>query len=153
MNSEQYQVLLQDLARLSGLADASSLLEHGRVKIGDIDAVLEHEPNYDPDLLQVRMRLGTLPDDAEDLTRAILEANYVSGYGGECVFSLYPASDDVVITMKVRLQESLTAQELWQGISDVARHGGQMWQGILSVSQTSMGSAPSDMRGMSHMPV
>ncbi|MRD49552.1 CesT family type III secretion system chaperone [Caenimonas koreensis] len=153
MTSEQYQLLLQDLVRLSGLSDPSGLLEHGRVKIGDIDAVLEHEPNYDPDLLQVRMRLGTLPDNAEDLTRAILEANYISGYGGECVFSLYPASDDVVITMKVRLLEALTAQELWQGISDVARHGGQMWQGILAASHTPMNAGPSGLHGTPHLPV
>ena len=146
MTSEQYQLLLQDLALVAGKADASGLVDHGRVKIGELDAVLEHDPKYDEHLLQVRMRLGTLPPEGEDLTRAILEANYVSGYGGECVFSLFPASDDVIITMKVRLLEGLSAQELWQGISDVARHSSQMWQGIMSVAQTSSGSTPSDLR-------
>ena len=144
MTSEQYLQLLQDLAHVAGLSDATGLIEHGRVKIGDTDAVLEHEPVYDANLLQVRMRLGTLPVEGKDLSRAILEANYVSGYGGECVFSLYPASDDVIITMRVRLQEAMTAQELWQGVSDVARHGSQMWQGIVSVAQTAAGMTPSD---------
>lgn len=144
MTSEQFQHLLQDLAHVAGMTDPSGLLDHGRVKIGELDAVLEHEPAYDAELLQVRMRLGALPSEGTDLSRAILEANYVSGYGGECVFSLYPASDDVIITMRVRLQASMTAQELWQGISDVARHGGQMWQGIVAVAQTSAGSTPSD---------
>ncbi|HTH80065.1 MAG TPA: CesT family type III secretion system chaperone [Ramlibacter sp.] len=139
MTSEQYRLLLDELARVSGLADSSGLLEHGRVKIGEVDAVLEHQPAYDEHLLQVRMRLGTLPVDDRDLTRAILEANYISGYGGECVFSLYPASDDVIITMRMRLEESLTAQELWQGISDIARHGTQMWQGIAAATQTAGG--------------
>jgi hypothetical protein len=144
MTSEQYQHLLRDLAHVAGMSDPSGLIEHGRVKIGELDAVLEHEPQYDSDLLQVRMRLGTLPPAGQDLSRAILEANYVSGYGGECVFSLYPASDDVIITMRVRLQESMTAQELWQGVSDVARHGGQMWQGIVAVAQTAAGATPTD---------
>ncbi|MBC7436693.1 MAG: CesT family type III secretion system chaperone [Bdellovibrionales bacterium] len=144
MTSDQYQHLLHDLAHVAGMTDPSGLVEHGRVKVGELDTVLEHEPAYDADLLQVRMRLGTLPSEGQDLSRAILEANYVSGYGGECVFSLYPASDDVIITMRVRLQESMTAQELWQGISDVARHGGQMWQGIVAVAQTAAGSTPSD---------
>jgi hypothetical protein len=144
MTADQYQQLLQDLAHVAGMTDPSGLLDHGRVKIGELDAVLEHEPAYDAELLQVRMRLGTLPPEGADLSRAILEANYVSGYGGECVFSLYPASDDVIITMRVRLQASMTAQELWQGISDVARHGGQMWQGIVAVAQTSAGSTRPD---------
>ncbi|MES2632704.1 MAG: CesT family type III secretion system chaperone [Pseudomonadota bacterium] len=146
MTSEQYMVLLQDLARVAGLANPSALMENGRLKVQDLDCVLEHSPAYDEKLLQVRMRLGTMPSDTTDLTRAILEANYVSGYGGECVFSLYPKSDDVIITMKVRLQESLTAQELWQGISDVAQHGSQMWEGIVNMARASSDEAPRDTR-------
>jgi hypothetical protein len=135
MTSEQFNLLLQDLARVAGLSDASGLLEHGRVKIGELDAVLVHEPSFDPDLLQVRIRLSTLPAQSEELTRALLEANYISGYGGECVFSLFPASDDVVITLRVKLESAMTAQELWQGISDVARHASQMWEGIAASAQ------------------
>lgn len=146
MTSEQYTLLLQDLARVAGLADSSGLIDHGRVKIGDVDAVLEHNPDYDENVLQVRMRMGTLPAQGDELTRAILEANYVSGYGGECVFSLYPASDDVVVTMRFRLVEALSPQELWQAISDISRHSSQMWEGIVAVAQTSQGTTPSDMR-------
>ncbi len=116
------------------------------MKIGEVDAVLEHNPDYDENLLQVRTRMGTLPEQGDELTRAVLEANYVSGYGGECVFSLYPGSDDVVVTMRFKLVESLAPQELWQGISDISRHCSQMWEGIVSVAQTSHGVTPSDMR-------
>lgn len=146
MTSEQYKLLLQDLARVAGLSDSSGLIDHGRVKIGEVDAVLEHNPDYDENLLQVRTRMGTLPEQGDTLTRAILEANYVSGYGGECVFSLYPASDDVVVTMRFRLVEALSPQELWQAISDISRHSSQMWEGIVAVAQTSQGVTPSDMR-------
>ena len=146
MTAEQYKLLLQELARVGGLSDSSGLIDHGRVKIGEVDAVLEHNPDYDENLLQVRMRMGTLPEEGDALARAVLEANYVSGYGGECVFSLYPASDDVVVTMRFRLVETLTAQELWQGISDISRHSSQAWEGIVAVAQTSQGRAPSDMR-------
>ena len=146
MTSDQYKLLLQELARVAGLADSSGLIDHGRVKIGEVDAVLEHNPDYDENLLQVRTRMGTLPEQSDQLTRAILEANYVSGYGGECVFSLYPASDDVVVTMRFRLVEALSPQELWQSISDIARHSSEMWEGIVSVAQTSQGVTPSDMR-------
>jgi len=146
VTSEQYKLLLQDLARVAGLSDSSGLIDHGRVKIGDVDAVLEHNPDYDENLLQVRTRMGTLPEQGDALTRAILEANYVSGYGGECVFSLYPASDDVVVTMRFRLVEALSPQELWQAISDISRHSSQMWEGIVAVAQTSQGMTPSDMR-------
>jgi hypothetical protein len=146
VTSDQYKLLLQDLARVAGLVDSSGLVDHGRVKIGEVDAVLEHNPDYDDNLLQVRMRMGTLPEEGDDLVRAILEANYVSGYGGECVFSLYPASDDVVVTMRFRLVEALSPQELWQAISDIARHGSQMWEGIVAVAQTSQAATPSDLR-------
>ncbi len=146
MTSEQYKLLLQELANVAGLADASGLIDHGRVKIGEVDAVLEHNPEYDENVLQVRMRMGTLPAQGEDLARAILEANYVSGYGGECVFSLFPASDDVVVTMRVRLVQALAPQELWQAISDISRHSSEMWEGIVAVAQTSQGVTPSDLR-------
>lgn len=132
MTSDQYKLLLQELARVAGLADSSGLIDHGRVKIGEVDAVLEHNPDYDENLLQVRTRMGTLPEQSDQLTRAILEANYVSGYGGECVFSLFPQSDDVVVTMKLRLDSAMSAQELWQQLSDVASHGSQMWEAIVS---------------------
>jgi len=146
VTSEQYKLLLQELARIAGLSDSSALIDHGRVKIGEVDAVLEHNPEYDEHLLQVRTRMGTLPEQGNDLARAILEANYVSGYGGECVFSLYPASDDVVVTMRFRLVESLSPQELWQAISDISRHSSEMWAGIVAVAQSSNGATPSDMR-------
>ncbi len=151
MTSEQYKMLLQDLARVAGLANPSALMENGRLKVRELDCVLEHSPAYDEKLLQVRMRLGTMPLNTAELTRAILEANYVSGYGGECVFSLYPKSDDVVITMKVRLQESLTAQELWQGISDVAQHGSQMWEGIVNMARDTSEDATDDMHHESRL--
>jgi hypothetical protein len=131
MTSDQYQSLLQQLAHVAGLAEPAGLLEHGRVRIGELNALLEHDPRYDEDLLQVRILLGGFAEEHADIvTRALLEANYVSGYGGECVFSLYPQSDDVVITMKLRLRSSLTPQELWQELSDIARHGSRMWETI-----------------------
>ncbi len=146
MNSEQYHALLQDLARRANMADPSGLVDHGRVRIGELDAVLEHAPAYDPTLLQVRLRLGALPQQGDELVRAVLEANYTSGYGGECVFSLYPATDDVIITMRVRLQESMTGQELWQGISDVARHASDIWDGIAATAQTAPTAMPHGFR-------
>ena len=139
MTADQYRLLLQDLARLAGLTESSGLVEHGRVKIGDIDAVLEHNPAYDENLVQVRTRMGTLPEHGEVLSRALLEANYISAYGGECVFSLFPGSDDVVVTMRLRLESTLTAQELWQSISDIARHGSQMWDRIVTASHPTQG--------------
>jgi len=143
MNSEQYRLLLEDLARVSAMGDSVSLLEHGRLKVGELEAVLEHEPTYDDKLLQLRMRIGSLPRDSAELTRAILEANYVGGYGGECVFSLFPATDDVVVTMRLRLEQSLTAQELWQSMSDLARHASQMWQGITAAVHSLDAGTPS----------
>jgi hypothetical protein len=133
MTSEQYKLLLQDLARVSGLADSSALLSHGRVKIGDLNALLEHDAGYDEHLLQVRILLGPLPESEQGIaTKALLEANYISGYGGECVFSLYPESSDVVITLRIRLEASMSPQELWQQLSDVSRHGSKMWDEVVS---------------------
>ncbi|WP_048438544.1 CesT family type III secretion system chaperone [Caenimonas sp. SL110] len=151
MNSEQYHALLQDLAKRANMADPSGLVDHGRVRIGDLDAVLEHAPGYDPKLLQVRLRLGALPQKGDELVRAVLEANYTSGYGGECVFSLYPATDDVIITMRVRLDEAMTAQELWQAISDVARHATHIWEGIAAETHTAASALPHELRMMPGM--
>jgi hypothetical protein len=142
MTSEQYQALLNELARVGGLADPTPLLAHGRVKVGELNVLLEHEPNYDENLLQVRMLLGGFPPEQQDITKALLEANYTSGYGGECVFSLFPQSDDVVVTMKLRLDSAMSAQELWQQLSDVATHGARMWEAIVSATPPVQNASP-----------
>ena len=145
MTSEQYQSLLRELARVGGLADASALLDGGCLKIGELDVLLEHEPGYDPELLQVRALLGGFPEEQEHIiTKALLQANYASGYGGECVFSLLPESDDVVLTMKMRLDASLSAQELWQSLSDIARHGTRMWKTVISTAGLSQNVLPTE---------
>lgn len=45
----------------------------------------------DPDLLQLRMQLGDFQQEQrESVTTALLEANYISEYGGQCAFSPSP---------------------------------------------------------------
>jgi hypothetical protein len=143
MTPEQFHTLLQELARIGGLHDSSSLLEHGRVNIGDCAALLIHEPAYDPDLLQLRIILGTLPEAGDSaVMEALLQANYVEGYGGECVFSLVPESGEAVVTLRLRLRESMSATELWQGLSDLARHGSGIWESIISDARPLGGLLP-----------
>lgn len=142
MTSEQYQSLLRELAHVGGLADPTPLLTHGRVKVGDLNVLLEHDPNYDENLLQVRMLLGGFPPEQQDILKALLEANYMSGYGGECVFSLFPQSDDVVVTMKMRLDSAMSAQDLWKQLSDVAAHGSRMWEAIVTATPAAQGASP-----------
>ncbi|HVZ43388.1 MAG TPA: CesT family type III secretion system chaperone [Ramlibacter sp.] len=149
MTSEQYQTLLRELAQLGGLTNPAGLLSHGRVKIGEYDALLAHEPRYDENLLQVRILLGGIPvRGGSSVVRALLEANYKGGYGGDCIFSLYPESDDVIVTMRVRLEPMMSARELWQEISDAARHGGKLWDEVLSAAGPSHGSFMPEFRGM-----
>ncbi|MBC5766502.1 hypothetical protein [Ramlibacter albus] len=136
MNQEQYLALLRDLAHVACLSDASSLLTSGRIVIGELATLLVHDPRYDPGLLQVRYRLGAVPAELREVVlQALLEANYAAGYGGECVFSLMPESGDAVLTARLALAPSLSAQDLWQSLSDMARHGQEMWQQIRDVAQ------------------
>lgn len=154
MTSEQYQALLHELARVAGLSDTSSLLEHGRVTIGESSALLEHNPGYDADLLQVRLLLGRFPTEHADVvSKALLEANYISGYGGECVFSLLPGSDDVVITMRMKLHPSLSPQELWQELSDIARHGSKMWEEVVAKIPQAPGASARSFGAASLIPI
>ena len=143
MTAEQYRQLLHELAHVAGLSDSSAMLTQGRVKIGDLNALLVHAPDYDPRLLQVRLSLGSVPEDTRSaIAQALLEANYVEGYGGECVFSLRPETGDAVLTMRLKLESGLSAQELWQSLSNVAYHGTQMWESIRSQAQPSHGGFP-----------
>ena len=140
MTSEQYHALLRDLAHVAGLPDSLRLVRHGRLGIGECRAVLVHEPAYDPDILQLRLILGSVPEALKDvIAQALLEANYVEGYGGECVFSLAPESGDAVLTMRLHLPPTFSAQELWQELSDIARHGSQMWEAIVSHARPPQG--------------
>ena len=136
MTPEQYQYLLHELAHVAGLPYPLALMNHGRLKIGDVNAVLIYEPQYDPDLMQARLLLGGVPHELrESVMEALLEANYFEGYGGECVFSLSPQSGEIVLTMRLPLLPSLSAQELWQALSDIARHGSQMWEAIMAENE------------------
>ena len=144
MTSEQFKSLLQELAHVAR-GDAAELVEHGRVQIGNLKALLAHDPAYEAELLQIRMLLGNMPTQEQELiAKALLEANYVSGYGGECVFSLMPDTDDVVLTLKYRLHDALTPQDLWQELSDIAENGGRMWEAILASAQP-LAEAPAQM--------
>lgn len=145
MNPEQYQYLLHELAHVAGLPYPLALMNHGRLKIGDVSALLIYEPQYDPDLMQARLLLGSVPDELrEAVMQALLEANYFEGYGGECVFSMSPQSGEIVLTMRLPLLPSLSAQELWQALSDIARHGSQMWETIMAECETLHASLPTD---------
>jgi hypothetical protein len=133
MTSEQYQSLLQELARMGGLANPALLLNEGRVKVGDLNVRLEHDVRGDGNLLQVRMLLGGFAaPQRESMTKALLEANYLHGYGGDCVFSVFPESDDVIMTMKMQVNSSMTAQELWQHLSALAQRATRMWDEVVS---------------------
>jgi len=82
----------------------------------------------------VRILLGSLSKVAQEqqhtVAMAMLQSNYIYGYAGECVFSVLPDSKDVVLTLRQRLHPALTAQELWEELSDTARHGSKMWEDI-----------------------
>lgn len=129
MTSDQYQALLTDMARTAGLADSTELLRDGRLRIDDRDALLEHDPRYDEHLLQVRILLGELPPPADESpARALLKANYVAGYGGDCVFSLYPTSDEIVLTLRLPLRDTLSGQELLGRLSEAVAAGMAVWE-------------------------
>jgi hypothetical protein len=145
MTSDEYRSLLQQLATEAAMADPSGLVDHGRVKIGEHSAWLEHEPAYDSKLVQLRMLLGGLgPAHTGPAPQALLEANYVNGYGGDCVFSLLPETDDVVVTIKLRLQQGMTAREFWQDLSDAAHHGAKLWDEAVAKAGPPRGALPSD---------
>lgn len=130
MTFEQYQSLLQELARVGGLADPTALLNHGRLAIDGVSVVLEHNADYNKELLQVRLMLGALPGDQHDIECALLEVNYMSR--GNCVFSLYPKSDNVVVAMNPSLGSSMTGQDLWQELSGAVQSGMLMWQDLIA---------------------
>lgn len=140
MTSDEFRDLMRQLATEAAMSDATSLVEHGRVMIGERSAWLEHEPTYDDKLVQVRILLGTLEQgQAGGAARALLEANYVNGYGGDCVFSLLPESEQAVVTLKVRLKPAMSAREFWQDLSDAAHHGGKLWDEAVARTAPSRG--------------
>jgi len=133
MNTDQFQTLLAEFAHIAQLADPSDLLKHHRLQLGGVETALEHQPAFDPDLLQLRVQLGTFDESQRDeVLTALLESNYLIGYGGQCVYSLLPTTNDVVLTMRLQLDESISAQELWQQMSDLVRHSSELWQQVMS---------------------
>lgn len=132
MNVDQYQILLTDLAHVAGLPDIRALTQFGELTIAGLDAVLEHDISLEADLLQVSLCLGTLPRERNDLQRAVLEANYHGATHGNCVFSVMPESNDVIVTVSRKLSEVGTAQALWEDMSQVAANGAQAWTDLVA---------------------
>jgi hypothetical protein len=133
VNSDQFGTLLKDLARVASLPEDSALLSSGALEIAGRRAVLVHKPEYDPDLLQVRLVLGSFPPDSKPaIATALLELNYVAGFAGEWVYSLLPDSAQAVLTSRIHLHEIPTAPELWQMLSDCAQHGLDLWESVLA---------------------
>jgi hypothetical protein len=128
MTPAQFQVLLGQLAGVAGVADASSLLLHGQLRVEGKDAVLAHNSAHDDSLLQVRMVVGDLPPDQAHVACALLDSNYQNG--GRCVFSLHSESDTVLATVQLRMQPSLTAQDLWQDLCAMALAADALWESI-----------------------
>jgi hypothetical protein len=146
MTSDQYQTLLQDLARVSGLHDAASLLNHGRATVDEMKVVLEHNPDYDENLLQLRLLLGEIPPDLQGIGSALLATSYLSGR--DCFFSLYPKTDTVVMAMNLRLGVSLTAQELLQQLTATVEAASQAWSELLREGEFHLGRREADQAAM-----
>lgn len=137
MNAEQFQLLLQDLAKVAGLADPDLLVDQCRVRVGGMTVVLEHSPDENPDVLYVRAHLGRFEEEHRAvITTALLETNFINGWGGMRVFSLVPQTDQVVLTVSTPLLAATTAHDLWQVLSDVASQGGTMWSQITAAADT-----------------
>jgi hypothetical protein len=133
LTSYQFDALLRDLAHVAGLPETSALLTSGAFDIAGRRAVLVHKPDYDPDLLQMRLVLGSFPPELKpDITQALLELNYVAGFAGEWVYSLLPGSAQAVLTSRIHLHDTSSAHDLWQVLSDCARHGLELWESLLS---------------------
>jgi hypothetical protein len=113
MNAEQFQLLLQDLAKVAGLADPDLLVDQCRVRVGGMTVVLEHSPDENPDVLYVRAHLGRFEEEHRAvITTALLETNFINGWGGMRVFSLVPQTDQVVLTVSTPLLAATTAHAL-----------------------------------------
>jgi hypothetical protein len=132
MTADQYQAILQELARVARVPDPSALIEAGRIEVSGHRALLVHEPDYDPHLLQVRIVLGAFPlEHREAVALGLLEANYLAGYGGEWVYSLLPETKEAVLTIRLPLVLTPNAQELWRLLSECVQQAGQMWESLL----------------------
>jgi hypothetical protein len=139
MTSDQYALLLADLARVAGLSgfQAAALSAQGHITVGGLPAVLVHDESFEPDLLQARIVAGSVADAIKPVVmQAMLESNYLHGWGNECVFSLLPRSGEVVLTLRVALQPSLSAQDLWHALDDVAGRGRAMCELLQSPPRT-----------------
>jgi hypothetical protein len=136
MNEEQFRNLRKELARVAGLDEPASLVDHCHVKVGGIDVILEHSPGISPEVLYLRVHLGSLtPEHRAEIAVAMLHSNFFDGWGGVHVFSLVPPLDDVVLTVSTPLGAATTAQELWQTLSDVASHGSTLWKQVNAVAE------------------
>jgi hypothetical protein len=127
MNTSQYRNFLEEFASLVGI-NTDLLMEDGRINVDGLDMLLRYDEEFNPNLLQVRISFGPLPQQHRlMLLTALMCENYVWGYGGTCGFSVNPDSFNIVLTVQLRLSEEFSAQDLWQGLSTLAHNGHSLW--------------------------
>jgi hypothetical protein len=113
----QFKSLCRNVSRALRLPDAESLDEHGHLTVDGVDIALFFDEQVDPDMLFCYVDMGPVAEPLRtEIYGQLLTMNLLSGAKTNGVYSLDPASGNVLFVVHFMHPEKLDAAQLAEAL-------------------------------------
>lgn len=112
MNTSEYKRVVQELCKVVGFDSPKTLLDGGRLRIDDFLVALIYDESFDPDLLQVYIDMGPLPDNRADVYKTFLMINFKLNASQRGSLGVHPQTGHLFYSFRYRLDQQASGQAL-----------------------------------------
>ncbi|MFL9864629.1 hypothetical protein PQR67_10665 [Paraburkholderia fungorum] len=112
MNISEYKRVVQELCKVVGFGSPKTLLDGGRLKIDDYLVSLIYDESVDPNLLQVYIDMGPLPDNQAASYKTFLMINFKLSASQRGSLSVHPQTGHLFYSFRYRLDQQASGQAL-----------------------------------------
>lgn len=117
MKEAEFKRLCRNVTRALHHADAESLGEHGHIVIDGVDIALFFDEQVNPDMLFCYVDMGPVAEPLRtEIYAQLLTMNLLSGAKTNGVYSLDPASGNVLFVVHFMHPEQLDAAQLAEAL-------------------------------------
>ncbi|MFM0170874.1 CesT family type III secretion system chaperone [Paraburkholderia sediminicola] len=112
MNISQFQRVVEELCQVVGFESPEALIEGGFLQVDDNFVSMFYNDALDPDVMQVFIDLGPMPDAHADAYKTFMKLNFELSAGQRGALSLHPNNGNLFYSFRYRLDEEASGQRL-----------------------------------------
>lgn len=112
MTSKRYTNLLAEFCKAAHLDEPEKLIETGQVWVDDMAVNFHYVSDQESEVIQIFIEIAELPWRPEHCYRRLLEFNFLVHRYGTGLVCIAPGSGSVSYALIVRIEMSLTGQDL-----------------------------------------